>query len=75
MNENTTEIKELDAVALLEDLPEHGFVRGQIGTALDELAPGAFDVEFSDSLGRTVALVPLPSEKLMALHRITVKAA
>ncbi|MCC3411769.1 MULTISPECIES: DUF4926 domain-containing protein [unclassified Microcoleus] len=34
-------IKLLDVVALLEDLPEHGLYRGQVGTVVDE-----YDAEF-----------------------------
>ena len=52
-------VKLLDDVALLEDLPEHGLQRGQVGTVVEELAPGVFEVEFSDSDGRTYALLPL----------------
>ncbi|TAF87779.1 MAG: DUF4926 domain-containing protein [Oscillatoriales cyanobacterium] len=29
-------MKLLDVVALLEDLPEHGLYRGQVGTVVDE---------------------------------------
>ena len=65
-------IHELDVVALMEDVPEHNLRRGQMGTALDELAPGVFDVEFSDTKGRTVALVPLRVEQLMPLHKASV---
>ncbi len=40
----TKDMKLLDVVALLEDLPEHGLVRGNVGTVVEILAP----VEFSD---------------------------
>ncbi len=50
-------IKLLDDVALLEDLPEHDLQRGQVRTVVEELAPGIFEVEFSDSEGRTYALL------------------
>ncbi len=62
-------IHELDVVALLEDVPEHNLRQGQMGTAVDELAPGVFDVEFSDTQGRTVALVSLRAEQLIPLHK------
>jgi len=38
----------LDVVALTEELPRQGLSRGQVGTVVDELAPDAFLVEFSD---------------------------
>jgi len=61
-------IKLLDDVALLEDLPEHRLQRGQVGTVVEELAPGVFEVEFSDSEGRTYALLPLKAEQLLVLR-------
>jgi len=61
-------IKLLDEVALLEDLPEHGLQRGQVGTVVEELAPGVFEVEFSGSEGRTYALLPLKAEQLLVLR-------
>lgn len=42
------QIRLFDVVALTEDLPEHGLVRGQVGTVVEELAPEAFEVDFSD---------------------------
>ena len=33
-------IKLLDVVALTVDLPDKGLVRGQVGTVVEELAPG-----------------------------------
>ncbi|MEP0762949.1 MAG: DUF4926 domain-containing protein [Chloroflexota bacterium] len=61
-------IKLLDDVALLDDLPEHGLQRGQVGTVVEELAPGVFEVEFSDSEGRTYALLPLKAGQLLVLR-------
>lgn len=61
-------IKLLDDVALLEDLPEHGLQRGQVGTVVEELAPGIFEVEFSDSKGRTYALLALKAGQLLVLR-------
>lgn len=49
----------LDVVALVEDLPEHGLQRGQVGTIVEVLAPGVFEVEFSALSGRTYALLSL----------------
>jgi hypothetical protein len=61
-------IKLLDVVALIEDLPESGLQRGQVGTVVEELAPGVFEVEFSDSQGRTYALLSLKAEQLLVLR-------
>ena len=55
-------------VAVLRDLPEHHLVRGQVGTIVEELAPGVHLVEFSDDDGRTYALASLRSEELIQLH-------
>lgn len=61
-------IKLLDVVALTEDLPEHGLHRGQVGTVVEELAPGIFEVEFSDNEGRAYAMLPLHPDQLMPLR-------
>ena len=55
----------LSVVALLEDLPERGLVRGQVGTAVEALGPGVFEVEFSDDDGRPYASLALPVEQLI----------
>ncbi len=39
-------------VALLEDLPEHGLMRGQVGTVVESWAPNVYEVEFADESGR-----------------------
>ena len=61
-------IKPFDVVALLEDLPERDLQRGQVGTIVEQLAPDAFEVEFSDNKGRTYASLSLRSDQLMILH-------
>ncbi|MGH9563079.1 MAG: DUF4926 domain-containing protein [Terracidiphilus sp.] len=63
------EIELLSEVALLRDLPEHGLVRGQVGTVVETLADGAVEVEFSDDHGRTYALPAVRLEDLVRLHR------
>ncbi len=63
-----TKVRLLDAVALTEDLPEHGLSRGQVGTVVEVLAPDVFEVEFSDDDGRTYAMLALRMEQLMVLH-------
>ncbi|MEG4575943.1 DUF4926 domain-containing protein [Microcoleus sp. N3A4] len=61
-------IKLLDVVALLEDLPEHGLYRGQVGTVVDEYDTEFVEVEFSDLQGCTYALEALSKSQLMILH-------
>ena len=61
-------IKLLDVVALVDDLPEHALRRGQVGTVVEVLAPGVFEVEFSDTKGRTYAMLTLRADQLMILH-------
>lgn len=55
-------------VALLEDLPGEGLVRGQVGTIVESSAPGVYEVEFCDHNGRTFAMVALKANQLMRLH-------
>src|ERR1035441_9528302 len=55
-------------VALVQDLPEEGLVRGQVGTVVETWAPGVYEVEFCDDQGRTYAMVALKGEQLMRLH-------
>jgi hypothetical protein len=61
-------IRLLDVVALLEDIPGRGLQRGQVGTVVEELASGVFEVEFSDAAGHAYAMLALPADKLIVLH-------
>ena len=58
----------LNAVALLNDLPEHGLVRGQVGTIVEPLDEASALVEFSDDEGRAYAIVSCPCEALLVLR-------
>lgn len=62
------EICVLDVVALTEDIPDRGLLRGQVGTVVESLGPGAFEVEFVDNDGRMYATVPLHAHQLLVLH-------
>ena len=62
-------------VALLEDLPEGGLVRGQVGTVVENWAPGVYEVEFADDHGKTYAMGALKAEQLMRLHHEPVHQA
>jgi hypothetical protein len=61
-------IQLFDVVALTVDLAERGLLRGQVGTAVEALALGVFEVEFADDHGRTYAQLALRSDQLMVLH-------
>jgi hypothetical protein len=62
-------IKPLDVVALTTDIPDKSLVRGQVGTVVEELAPGVYEVEFSDmNTGHTIAMLPVKSEHLLMLR-------
>ena len=64
----------LGVVALTDDLPQRGLVRGQVGTNVESLAPDVFEVEFCDNDGRTYALLALEASQLMLLHHEPVEA-
>jgi len=66
--------KLLDVVALLEDLPARGLVRGQVGTIVESLGPDAFEVEFSGNDGRTYASLALESRQFLVLQHEVVAA-
>ncbi len=58
----------LDVVALTETMPANGLARGQVGTVVETLGPGVFEVEFSDDNGRTYEQLALPEDKLLVLR-------
>lgn len=58
----------LDTVTLLEDAPDDGLARGQVGTLVEPLGVGVWLVEFSDDAGRTYAEAVLDERLLMALR-------
>jgi hypothetical protein len=70
-----TGIELLSVVALLEDIPESGLVRGQVGTVVENWAPGVYEVEFSDDNGRIYAMVALKAEQLIRSHHEPVHEA
>ena len=60
--------KYLDVVALTVDLPGGQLIQGQVGTVVEILAPGIFEIEFCDDDGKTYGLATLRAEQLMVLH-------
>ena len=55
-------------VALLEDLPGHGLVRGHVGTVVESWAPNVYEVEFADESGKVFAMAALRPEQIIRLH-------
>ncbi len=58
----------LDVVALTVDVSDKSLLRGQVGTIVDIVGPGRYEVEFCDDQGRTYALAALGAEQLLVLH-------
>jgi hypothetical protein len=67
-------IKEFDVAALLRDIPKKGLLTGHVGTVVEILADGVFEVEFIDDNGRTFATSALKNEELLLLHYESVAA-
>ena len=67
-------IKLLDVVALNEDLWDRGLVIGQVGTVVEFLDDGVFEVEVCDNNGQTYETLALRADQLMALHYTPVAA-
>lgn len=62
----------LSPVALIENVPNQGLTKGQIGTVVEFLqrdGEAALLVEFSDEMGQTYAMADLKPDQLLALHR------
>jgi len=75
MTPSKNNIRLLDVVALTADLPERSLLRGQVGTVVEALSPGVFEVEFSDDQGHTYAQLALRDSQLMVLHYQPQRAA
>ena len=64
---NSTAMRTLDVVALTEDLPDRGLVRGQVGVVVELLAPGVAEVEFSNDRGQAYAQLALRRSQVLVL--------
>lgn len=64
-------MQELDVVALVADLPAQGLRAGQMGTIVHVFHQPrlAYEVEFVDDEGETVAMVPLEPAQIRAVTR------
>jgi len=66
----SSEVKLLDAVALLADVQAEGVLlkRGEVGAVVEILAPQVYEVEFCDDQGRAYAFASLHADQLLVLH-------
>jgi hypothetical protein len=65
-------IQELDVVSLTRDIPEENLKKGETGTVVHCYRDGeAFEVEFIDSRGMTIALLTLPNRDVQFNERPT----
>jgi hypothetical protein len=69
------QIELLDVVALMHNVAEQGLIRGQVGTVVEVLSDGVFEVEFSDDQGKTYAMLPLKADELLVLHHAPLRAS
>lgn len=68
LHDDTTEIRLLDTIALLKDLPQRNLKRGEVGTVVETLGDNVFEVEFCDDDGHTYAEFALRRDQLIVLH-------
>lgn len=52
------QIRLSDVVALTEDIPDRGLLRGQVGTVVELLGPGVVEVEFVKKGDRLICCGP-----------------
>jgi hypothetical protein len=74
------EIKSLDVVALLVDLPEHSLRRGAVGTVVEVFTasaehPSGYMVEFVDQAGQTYAVADITDATQLIPLRFRQEAA
>lgn len=67
-NEMSNLMKELDVVALLQDIPQKGLKRGQVGTIVEQWNDNTFEVEFISNKGETLAITEVKEKNLIKLH-------
>jgi hypothetical protein len=60
-------LKLFDVVALERAMPDKGLERGQVGTVVEELDGGCFEVEFSDDAGCAYAFAAVGPEEVLKL--------
>ncbi len=60
----TPELKELDPVVLVNDIPESGLCAGDLGAIVQTYGQSALEVEFVTAAGNTQALLTLPVDSV-----------
>ena len=71
MKKNDTKkegLKLLDVVALLKEIPGKKLTKGQVGTIVESLDEGVYEVEFTDKKGKTITSLALKTQDMMLLH-------
>jgi hypothetical protein len=65
------DVRELDVVALATDLPDDGLRAGDVGTVVHifDKPCSAYEVEFADSDGTTIAMLTLMANQFRLLNR------
>ena len=63
-------MKQLDPVALLQDMPENNLKRGRVGVIVEVLDAdaGVYEVKFVSHDGITYAMLALSQDQLVLLH-------
>ena len=62
------DLKILDVVALLKDIPEKKLLKGQVGTIVEKWNDHVFEIEFSDLNGETIAMAQIEEKDMLLLH-------
>lgn len=57
-----------DVVALLTDMPDRKLRQGQVGTIVEQLADGVYEVEFATKQGQTITTCAVEAENLLLLR-------
>ncbi|MBD2427565.1 DUF4926 domain-containing protein [Phormidium sp. FACHB-1136] len=64
----------LDVVELLVDLPEAALQAGELGTIVETYGTQAYEVEFADTEGATLALKALEPEQFVVVWKHSTQA-
>ncbi|MBH5328672.1 DUF4926 domain-containing protein [Eikenella sp. S3360] len=65
------EYRLLDVVRLKRNVPEHGLRAGSIGTVVEVYGQDAYEVEFANERGETLALLVLNGKSDFERHEAT----
>ncbi|MCW5907295.1 MAG: DUF4926 domain-containing protein [Chitinophagales bacterium] len=65
----------LDVVATVKAFPDKNLHAGQVGTVVEILAEGVYEVEFADKSGRAITECAMKESDLLLLHYDALKAA